>query len=350
MLALIASLFAVSNGQSSSNCVYRQGGLELDLLAFKGKFLSYEEDNFQWTYTICSDSLSCLHNSVSVNAMVEGHAVGINECHYWGIYNESTQPFYDFAVASWIFNYSNGEPCPDQSQQQNRTTTIAYNCNPLVQQPFIVDVFTFDGCNALIQVEWEGACQPAPPPNEHCEFRYGFQTLNLSSIQGQSLTFTDDNNLAWKFSPCSNNLNCTTSHGTKLSVMSEVNDPSGQCIKFLGVWSGDVIPFYDRTIFGQDYWDFFWADGEECGEGGPLEILNVRYYCNPKIAGAQITKAGGSGPCQFRIEVDTNLACANASDQNSFKQTEKLVQRLNKDIFTDYEENDIKKDAQQLVL
>lgn len=125
--------------------------------------------------------------------------------------------------------------------------------------------------------------------------------------------------------------------------MSEINDPTGQCIKFLGVWSGDVIPFYDRTIFGQDYWDFFWADGEECGVGGPLEILNVRYYCNPKIIGAQIIKAAGSGPCQFRIEIDTNLACHNTSSQ--------LIQRLNKDIFTDLEQNDIiKKDIQQQLL
>ena len=72
-------------------------------------------------------------------------------------------------------------------------------------------------------------------------------------------------------------------------------------------------------------------------------MLNVRYYCNPKIAGAQIIKAGGSGPCQFRIEVETDLACSNISDTDSLKQTEKLVQRLNQDMFEDYEENDNKK-------
>ena len=134
--------------------------------------------------------------------------------------------------------------------------------------------------------------------------------------------------------------------------MSEINDPTGQCVKFLGVWSGDVIPFYDRTIFGQDYWDFFWADGEECGEGGPLEILNVRYYCNPDIAGAKIREAKGAGPCQFRIEIDTNLACYNASQDN----TKKIIQRLNKDIShkvfesIDYEENQIKKNNENIIL
>ena len=96
MLAILATLLTVSNGQSSSDCVYRQGpGLELDLLAFKGTLLSYEENNFEWTYSICTDSLNCVHDSVSTQAMVEGHPVGINECHYWGIYNVSTQPFYD---------------------------------------------------------------------------------------------------------------------------------------------------------------------------------------------------------------------------------------------------------------
>lgn len=100
-IAVLSILFGLNNAQSSSDCVYRQGGLELDLLAFKGKFLAYEEDNYQWTYTICSDSLSCVHESNTVNAMVEGHAVGINECHYYGIYNESTQPFYD--VCSIIY-------------------------------------------------------------------------------------------------------------------------------------------------------------------------------------------------------------------------------------------------------
>lgn len=329
---MISALLGSANGQAASDCVYRHGGLELDLYAFKGRFLSYEEDNVQWTYTICTDSLSCVHDSNTVNAMVEAHQVGINECHYWSKYNISTQPFYDFAIATWIFNYSNGEPCPDQNQQLNRTTTIAYTCNPLVQQPVIVDIFQYDSCNALIQVDWEGACNPAPPPNEHCEFVSGFQKLNLSTLQGTTLTYTDSNNLAWRFSPCANKLNCTTAHGSDIQVMSQIDDPTGQCIKFLGVWAGDAIPFYDRTVFGQNYWDFFWADGEECTEGGPTEVLNVRYYCNPAVDGAVITKAGGVGPCQFRIEIDTKFACSNATDSKSLKQTGKVIERLNQDI------------------
>ena len=84
-----------------------------------------------------------------------------------------------------------------------------------------------------------------------------------------------------------------------------------------------VVPFYDRTIVGQNYWNFFWADGEECGEGGPIELLNVRYYCNSDIDGARIIKAAGVGPCQFRIEIETNLACGDS---------EPTMKRLHNDV------------------
>lgn len=322
-LASVAALIGFASGQSSSDCVYRPGiGLELDLSSFRGKEYFFQSDaGIEYSYTICSNELKCEKESETINAMVEAHRDGINECHYIGLYNETVQPFYDFGIASWIFNYSNGEPCGDQNQQLNTTTTIAFNCQPLAEEPVLVDIVEFDNCNALIQMEWQGACQPVNPSNEECKFKYGFQELDLSSLKGKTLTYTDKNNLAWQFSPCSNKLNCTTSHGYNLEVMSRVSDPTGQCIKFLGVWSGDVVPFYDRTIIGQNYWDFFWADGEECGEGGPIEILNVRYYCNSDIAGAQIISAAGSGPCQFRIEVETSLACG---------ESEETMQRLHK--------------------
>jgi len=327
-VASVAALFGSAYGQASSDCVYRPGGgLELDLSSFKGREYFFNADNgIAYSYTICANSLQCDRDSKTVNAMVEAHRDGINECHYIGIYNETVQPFYDFGIASWVFNYSNGEPCGDQNQQLNTTTTIAFNCQPLAEEPVLVDVLVFDNCNALLQMEWQGACAPVPPPNEECKFKQGFQSLDLSSLKGKTLTYTDSNKLAWQFSPCSNKLNCTTSHGYELEVMSKVSDPTGQCIKFLGVWSGDVIPYYDHTVFGDNYWEFFWADGEECGEGGPIQILNVRYYCNSDIAGAEIIKAGGVGPCQFRIEIETDLACG--YDEESEKRMKRLHHKM----------------------
>ena len=100
MLFVVSLLLGLVNSQSSSDCVYRQGpGLELDLLTFKGKYLSYDAGNIHWSYTICADSLECLHESVAVNAMVEAHPEGINECHYFAMYNESLQPFYDVCLS-----------------------------------------------------------------------------------------------------------------------------------------------------------------------------------------------------------------------------------------------------------
>eukprot|EP01083_Nonionella_stella_P142893 442944_1 len=309
-------LLSLVNGASDSDCVYTLSPLpndKLNLSSFAGEVLMYKGNNLQWTYSICSDSLQCIHNSDSQQAMVEMHPIGINECRSYGRYNSSVQPFYDFAIASWIFNYSNGEPCPDRNQQENRTTAILWNCNPLLSKPFIVDAFEYDSCNVLVQIDWKGACVAETIPNERCIFHSGLQSLDLSSIKGHVLTYQDEGNLTWSFSPCDNKLECMTSHGTKLSVMSQIEDQSGQCAKFLGVWSGDVIPFYERNVFGSNYWDFFWMDGEECGAGGPLQVLNVRYYCNPNAHTARITSAGGIGACQFRIEIDSHLACNNAS-------------------------------------
>ena len=88
-------LIAAVNAQSNSNCIYRQNGLELDLLDFKNTELTYTAENYDWTYTICSNGLSCYSESESVDAMVEGHPSGINECQSWGAYNQTVQPFYD---------------------------------------------------------------------------------------------------------------------------------------------------------------------------------------------------------------------------------------------------------------
>jgi hypothetical protein len=302
----------------SQDCFYRFGGLELDLNTIKGQSLRYDGNGGVYRYSVCTNQLACSAGSVSTSCMFSYHPDGINECFYLAQMNSTLQPFYDFQFASWIFNFSNGMPCSDPSQI-NHTTSIAWNCNPNQLQPRIRDVFHYDACNDFVEVEWEGACNPAPPPNERCEFRSGFQSLNLSTIKGQKLSFTDGYNRQWQLTPCANGLKCVTGGGTSLNVMSEVADSTGQCIKYLGVWSGDSIPFYDRTIFGQDYWDFFWMDGQECGDGGPLEVLNVRYYCNSTVNGAAIRSAQPAGPpCQFRIEVDTNLACSGENKKQEF--------------------------------
>ena len=96
-VASVAALFGLARSQSASDCVYRPGlGLELDLSSFKGRELFFNsDDDIQYSYTICSNKLSCVSGGRSVDAMVEAHRDGINECHYIGIYNESVQPFYD---------------------------------------------------------------------------------------------------------------------------------------------------------------------------------------------------------------------------------------------------------------
>merc|ERR1712129_590386 len=69
-----------------------------------------------------------------------------------------------------------------------------------------------------------------------------------------------------------------------------------------------IRQYLDRLI------GFSWINGEQSGEGGPLEILNTRYYCNPRISSLLITKAYSNGPCQFRIEIDSKLACVNETN------------------------------------
>jgi len=336
MLFLIASFLSFGSAQEQE-CLYRIGysPIELNLESLKGQRYTYHAaDNSEWMYSPCLNAYPCSHDGITVQAMVDHSPVGINECFPWAQFNASTQPFYDFAVASFIFNYSNGEPCPD-GKQINRTTTILWTCEPEDATPRFADAYEYDQCNVLIEMKWAGACAPSPPPNDECYFKSGLiggPKLNLTTVKGQifSLTETDRNGhlYSYEFSPCANSITCySAKSGYSKNVMSDIRDSGKQCAKYLAVWSGDAQPFYDRTIFGQDYWDFFWMDGEECGEGGPLEILNARYYCNPRVPTLNITRAYENGPCQFRIEIDSNLACRNASDSNTIK-------RLNQHIFT----------------
>merc|ERR1712087_1071489 len=174
----------------------------------------------------------------------------------------------------FVFNYSNGELCPN-SAQENRTTTIIWTCDAERGTPVMVDAYNYDECNVLIELKWEGACTAPNPPNEKCEFQSGLiggPRLNLSSVQGNVYTLSEKNqngqNIYYEFSPCSNAITCYSAQsGYSYPVMADIRDNGKQCAKYLGVWSGDAQPFYDRTVFGQDYWDFFWMNGEECGEG-----------------------------------------------------------------------------------
>eukprot|EP01083_Nonionella_stella_P163638 539240_1 len=323
MLVIAASLIALGASQSQE-CVYRVGysPLELNLESLRGqRYTLNTPDGTEWMYSPCQNAYPCSHAGVTTQAMVDHSPYGIQECFTWAQFDTTIQPFYNFNVASWIFNYSNGEPCPT-TNQVNRTATIIWTCEPDHATPRFVDSYEYDECNVMLELKWAGACAPPPPPNEFCEFKsgiFGGPTLNLSSIRGSifSLTQQDRNGnpYTYEFSPCANSITCYSStSGYSKQVMADIRDSGKQCAKYLAVWSGDAQPFYDRTIFGQDYWDFFWMDGEECSTGGPLEVLNVRYYCNPSIATLNITKAYENGPCQFRIEIDTNLACRNASD------------------------------------
>jgi hypothetical protein len=309
MLFVAISLLAVvAYGQFP--CQYVAGPfLSLDLYTLKGNFLNYEGDGGRFHYTPCADGLQCMHNSVIVEAMLDGFTDGINECHYLAQWDPTVQPFYDFAIGTWIFNFSNGEPCRVPTEQLNTSVRIGWNCDPDATHARIVDVFRYDSCNTFVEVEWEGACNPAPPPNQLCEFRSAFQTLNLSTIQGTRLDYKDTHGNMWSFTPCANGLQCRDQRGTLQPVMADIEDPSTQCIKYLGVWSGDSIPFYDRTVIGQNYWDFFWMNGEQCGDGGPAQVLNARYYCNATVHGAVIREVRGTGPCEFIYEIDTDLAC-----------------------------------------
>jgi hypothetical protein len=281
----------------------------LDLYILKGSHLFYQGDGGTFQYTPCANGLECSLNSVVTNAMLDMFPNGINECIYYALWNETVQPFYNFAIGTWIFNFSNGEPCREPTEQLNSSVRIGWVCNPDANHAALVDVFRYDQCNTYVEIEWEGACNPAPPPNQMCEFRSGFQTLNLSTIAGTRLDYTDTHGNKWLFTPCANGLTCRDQRGTLLPVMADVEDPSTQCIKYLGVWSGDSIPFYDRTPFGQDYWDFFWMNGEQCGDGGPAQVLNARYYCNSTIPSTRIRSVRGTGPCEFIYEIDSPLAC-----------------------------------------
>eukprot|EP01083_Nonionella_stella_P226914 805399_1 len=321
MFFFIAALLTLSNAQS--DCIYRFGVAELNLYSLLGRKYIFQdaEDQSIWAYTPCASSMPCAHDGITQQAMVDHSPQGINECFTWATYNSSVYPFLDIGIESWIFNYSNGEPCRD-GKQLNNTVTILWTCDENDATPRFVDVYRRDQCNVIFEIKWAGACYPPPPPNEACEFRYGFQSLNLSSVKGQTFqlqeTSNNGNKFTYEYTPCDNGIICESStNGYSYKVMADIRDSGNQCAKYLGVWSGDVAPFYDRTIFGQDYWDFFWMNGEECGSGNPLELLNVRYYCNYQIPTLNITRAYGNGPCQFRIDIDTRFACSNVSNSDA---------------------------------
>eukprot|EP01083_Nonionella_stella_P222513 793937_1 len=320
MLFFVASLFALTNAQT--DCIYRFGpAAELNLQSLRGNRYRYNDaaDQSIWEYTPCQSAMPCSNDGNTQQAMIDHSPQGINECRTWATYNDSIYPFLDIGIGSWIFNYSNGEPCRDGSQVNN-TVTLLWTCDENDGTPRFADVYRRDSCNVIMEFKWAGACFPPPPPNEECFFRSGFVSLNLSTVQGQyfSISETDNrgNQFKWEYTPCYNGQKCVSStSGYSYEVMADIRDSGNQCFKYLAIWSGDVAPFYDRTVFGQDYWDFFWVNGEECGSGQPLQLLNVRYYCNPAIQTLNVTKAYENGPCQFRIEIDSRLACTNATDK-----------------------------------
>eukprot|EP00483_Globobulimina_turgida_P008914 UN08932 len=143
MLFLLPLLLLLTNAQE--DCVYRVGysPIELNLQSLRGQRYNFNDaDNSEWMYSPCQDGFQCSHDGITVNAMVDHSPIGINECFPWATFNASIQPFYDFGIAAWIFNYSNGEPCPNGSQI-NRTTTILWTCEPEDATPRFADAFNY---------------------------------------------------------------------------------------------------------------------------------------------------------------------------------------------------------------
>merc|ERR1712013_806665 len=112
-------------------------------------------------------------------------------------------------------------------------------------------------------------CFAPPPPNEECEFRsglFGGPSLNLSTVKGHKYQLTQINNVGrayvTEFTPCANGITCESAQSS-----------------------------HSATV-----------------------MADVRYYCNPSVKNTlNITKAYENGPCQFRIDIDTNFACKNAT-------------------------------------
>jgi len=292
-----------------NNCIYKVGPAELDLREYKGFTFRYEGNDGLYFYAPCTNDLVCERDGITRSAMMDYYPEGINECIGIANFDSITQPAYDPFVATFFFNYTSNELCSyTNSPLTNRSALFAWTCNEDINFPTIVDVNHYNPCEDYVEIQYVGACVPPPPPNEECIFRDAGHVLNLTTIQGKNLRFTLNNSNELVYSPCANNFRCDTAFGPA-NNMAEVIDDGGQCIKYLGIWSGDSQVYYDRTVFGQNYYEFFWINGQQCFEGGPNEVLNVRYYC-ANTSDTVIRSFGPAGPpCQFRIEIDSPLAC-----------------------------------------
>ena len=109
--------------------------LRLDLSSLdKTTIFFYDGSTYNYTYSICSNSLYCKHyyDDPQIVSLKQGKPNSEEQDDCWWLLkwdNGKVQPSYNPTTETWTFKYDDGMPCPSP-EDPPRQTTVNWHCNP----------------------------------------------------------------------------------------------------------------------------------------------------------------------------------------------------------------------------
>jgi len=132
-----------------------------------------------------------------------------------------------------------------------------------------------------------------------CSYSSGNYKMSLSSISGQTLTWSDSS-FRYSWTPCANSLTCGTS-GTAMAT--QVNIANSNCNKLAG-WDASVPASYDATT---SMWTIEFNNGATCNNAP----RNLQLYLSCKDGGATTFTqvVNPSGTCEYDYYLSGSIFC-----------------------------------------
>ena len=118
---------------SQELCVWELGDNILDLQVFSAEIFSYNDSINVYRYTPCQNGLEC----VDMPGMATKSDIQDNCESLLGVYETSVYPEYNQDTETWFFNYSNGDTCPTNNNEETVFQSV-FKCDRNID-PYVID-------------------------------------------------------------------------------------------------------------------------------------------------------------------------------------------------------------------
>lgn len=129
----------------------------------------------------------------------------------------------------------------------------------------------------------------------------GTATLDLSCLNLESLSTTDNSGHSYEWSVCTDDKSCDGS----AAMVAQSNSDGSNCY-ILGRWDATILPQYSDQNGGT--WEFQYANGDDdCGS--PARTWAPKFICDPNVETEVDAVRETGNSCYYTVNIATKYAC-----------------------------------------